>query len=133
MEWWAHHKKHCLTTTGRLFQLWVLADKLSIPKVQNLVIEQTVAFSRLSEGFQILQLQYVYQNTKEDCALRRLLIQLVAWSLTARHDFYRISKSLFPSEFMVDVAMLYSNAAPQRKTRRRLLSKIDAADFYESI
>lgn len=88
-----------------LLQLWVLADRLLIRKLQNAVLDK---LEDLLEGSsylpQIAACDFVYENTAVDCPLRQWLV--FQWSNNPTREAFASSVPIFPQE-MVDDMMLY--------------------------
>lgn len=81
--------------TLKLLQLWVLADKLLAPRLQNVVTEEIYVYWRKSYAYakSTVWIPYVYANTLEDSPLRRFAV---------RHAVYLIDSAVFkqhPSHF----------------------------------
>ncbi|CZR51183.1 uncharacterized protein PAC_01058 [Phialocephala subalpina] len=84
-----------------LAALWVLADKLCLPTLQNLVVEYIADISKLPNTWLPYKTyHYIYDNTSDDSPLRRLSVIQVATYFGAR-EFKKFSK-WFPVEILVD-------------------------------
>ena len=91
-------------------ELWVLAGRILLPKLQNHVIDVLTALSNDCPGFSILSealLQYVYDKTTPEEPLRRLFVeQAMGGGLlhddVGERDYY----SSFPSDMLVEFALL---------------------------
>jgi hypothetical protein len=85
-----------------LLCLWILADKLIMPVLQNTII--AALFCRKQIGYPIYteNLSYVYENTAKDSKLRLFLVDLI----TAYMDpaFFSRFEDHFPREFLVEIA-----------------------------
>ena len=64
-----------------LVELWVLADKLLIPQLQNQVIIEIEALRIRFRTTCTKSLRYVYENTPVGCPLRKLLVQQCAFNV----------------------------------------------------
>ena len=64
-----------------LIRLWVLADMLLIPDLQNIAIKGIEKQSSMSNSVCSNMYQYVYENTVLDSPLRKLMVFQVAWQL----------------------------------------------------
>ena len=87
-------------------QLWVLADKLLIPRLQN-AAAQEIATQRFNSGkIPTWSLNYVYENTGRGSPLRRLFIRLCAPALCDRQlpDFYTRHPDKFTKEMLLELA-----------------------------
>ncbi|KAG4433063.1 hypothetical protein IFR05_011457 [Cadophora sp. M221] len=60
-----------------LVELWVLADRLAIPELQNLAVKHINAIGNLDDPA-TETFDYIYQNTVYDSPLRRLVVQQCA-------------------------------------------------------
>jgi len=84
-----------------LVELWVLADKLLIRRLQNDAMRQIQA---LSDKFAVLAtkcLHYVYENTGKDSPLRKVFIYQVAWE--SELDILEQARKDIPEEMLWDV------------------------------
>lgn len=72
-----------------LVYLWILADYLQIPALQNLVIDEMLSkFSRLCEQIPVELYSEIYNNTSSESALRKLLVDRCVWKGYADSDIY---------------------------------------------
>ncbi|TVY32908.1 hypothetical protein LOCC1_G007719 [Lachnellula occidentalis] len=67
----------CILYTD-LVMLWVLADKLDIPSLQNLVLEKIEQISDESVSIPYESFDYIYRNTSKGSQLRRFLVEMVS-------------------------------------------------------
>jgi hypothetical protein len=86
-----------------LFQLWVVADKLSIPALQNSALSQLDKVIKKSGLDIIFSVLFVYANTSKRSELRRYLLAVIA--IEARTEFFEneFFHSRFPREFLVEM------------------------------
>ncbi|KAL2072737.1 hypothetical protein VTL71DRAFT_12080 [Oculimacula yallundae] len=85
-----------------LAALWVLADKLKMPRLQNQVM---TIFHRLCEDYAIVPLStfhYIYENTSMDSSLRKFVVRLCVTEL--HESVYKMNSADFPQEMMFDIA-----------------------------
>ena len=85
-----------------LATLWVLSEKLLIPRFQNLVMD-TLISTWEKERCTTTCISYVYANTGDRAALRRVIVDKVAWHM--KDGTFRAVQSFFPKEFYFDLAM----------------------------
>ncbi|OCK78890.1 hypothetical protein K432DRAFT_331197 [Lepidopterella palustris CBS 459.81] len=89
-------------------RLWVLADKLGIPTLQNKVMAEFPAkYTRLINKGNIHPkvLDFVYENTHEDSQLRKIIVDICAWGMEV--EKYAKHKESMPTEFLEDISEVW--------------------------
>ena len=91
------------------FQLWILADRLLVPKLQNATMRLLLLNKRrpsLKRG----TLQYVYENTTKGSPLRTRLVEHYTsrGSFTKPRDYEN-----WPSEMLADMVRVLGQSLPQ--------------------
>jgi hypothetical protein len=89
-----------------LAKLWVLADKLLIPSLQNQVIHKIDAIAAHSSEVYTKPMNYVYSNTSANTPLRRLFVLYCTRELGTEE--YSVCADDLPKEMLDDVATLFS-------------------------
>ncbi|RDL36902.1 uncharacterized protein BP5553_06254 [Venustampulla echinocandica] len=100
--------------SGSLVLLWLLADKLLIRRLQNLVIRQ---IDETIQQFGLLPLHVlhtVWQNTAEGCALRRYLIDAINCRMA--HVDFKASAESFPKDMLVELVVAFKKRLPNGAT-----------------
>lgn len=109
-----------------LSNLWVLADKLLIPRLQNLVIKTIEEIGEKLNEFATssANLDYIYSNTAADSPLRRLIVHHCATELNIKW----LSKNgdQFPKEMLLDIITYLCSTHPARDD---LASDRDMEDY----
>lgn len=118
----------CFTEDMALAELWVRADKMAVPALQNLVVSEIIAIREKTNAVAVTTLHYIYRRTAIDSPLRSLMVSEVAHCYQNSHPQFSMNVSFFPKEFLIDLAQ-YTTA---------LLSKDDeykanASDFFVSL
>jgi hypothetical protein len=107
----------------KLARLWVLAERLLIPRLQNLAIDRIDEKRIECKFIYTTALQHVWDSTAHDSPLRRLFIQQCAWNINA--DVYRSSIDRFPKQMLAEICFLFrENAKSDAKASRNM------ADFH---
>lgn len=92
-----------------LIQLWLFADKYSIPDLQNAAIDALNLKRNAMYQLPTLELHRVYDNTNESSPLRRFLIAASAETGTLEGWFSaaarKASPDKFPPYFVMDLAL----------------------------
>ncbi|KAG4433069.1 hypothetical protein IFR05_011463 [Cadophora sp. M221] len=91
------------TLDKTLIDLWVLADKFLIPRLQNLVIETMQRKVESSHLVPAYTFKYLYENTAEHSLLRRYIIGLCV--VSAYPSVYAEHMNIFPHDMLVDIAV----------------------------
>lgn len=108
VQGWIYTQKLLLDETGseyslgpQLYKLWILADRLLMPKLQNAIIEE-IRVRRLRP--QVCLFNWIYQNTTSTSTLRLLIANICAEGV--HNEIYTswVEKDYFPSELLLDMA-----------------------------
>lgn len=85
----------------RLAELWVLADKLILPRLQNLVLVTIRKISNRTDTIPTGIIPYVYEHTGKGSLLRRFIVDLCCLELSAA---YLTTQGSFTKDFLLDLA-----------------------------
>jgi hypothetical protein len=121
------HMKDCIPQTTSLLQLWVLAESLLLPQLQNQIMDALHSISQWCLIPFSVNLKYIYDKTAAASPLRRFVTNLLAWS-TPSED-YNDHAEFYPKDFFVDLAALFSSAVPPKAATHRR-NKTEMTDFY---
>lgn len=91
-------------TSSHLVRLWVLADRMLVPKLQDDALEEFDKLRvehrlRLSGG----TIQYIYDNTVDGSPLRRYVVALEATGYKDMPEDFVDLPQFFPREMLVDM------------------------------
>ncbi|CZR51105.1 uncharacterized protein PAC_00980 [Phialocephala subalpina] len=89
-----------------LAELWILADKLLIPSLQNLLVTRMVRIENRYKKAPSETFNYVYENTAAGSTLRDLAVHKCA-RLTPRAVVIRQTSDLIPKQLLVDLLLPY--------------------------
>lgn len=112
-----------------LAELWVLADKLLIPALQNLSIKAIYRGESRTGVSQIRTLKYVYESATTSSHLRRYFVERTAYSMTVAA--FRKYAEWFPKEMVVDIAAFAMECMAKGKLGISIL-KLDLAPYMVS-
>ncbi|KAK0100250.1 hypothetical protein ONS96_007533 [Cadophora gregata f. sp. sojae] len=91
-----------LSQTKALIQLWVLGEKLLIPRVQNSALDEILRI-RYHTGISVpTQYLYIYENTSAGSPLRRFFVDLCV-SRCKNPPRYNDSSDRYPKEMLLDI------------------------------
>jgi len=90
---------------NKLAGLWVLAERLLIPRLQNLAIDRLEEKGMEHNSVYTGVLQLVWDNTAQDSPLRRFLIHQCVWNI--KPDVYRSSIDIFPKQMLAEICFLF--------------------------
>ncbi|KAF4614415.1 hypothetical protein G7Y89_g15323 [Cudoniella acicularis] len=116
--------------TKSLVQLWILGEKLVIPKLQNLATDKLVLVCSSSKFPTLMSsIDIIYKNTADGSPLRRLAVDSCAWMMQS--DVFKKLKNIFTKDFLIDLTMTFSRATSplEKECQRR---KIKDTDFHIS-
>ena len=121
------HGARCEKETISRIELWVLAEKLLIPQLQNEAMTLLRSVGRTCiEPFE-MWVDYIYYKTAKDSPLRRFVVNLIAWS--APSSEYKEYPHLYHHEFLLDLVTVFSAAVPA-KTAANKRHKLDDTDYF---
>ncbi|TGO09184.1 hypothetical protein BTUL_0176g00200 [Botrytis tulipae] len=108
----------CILEDSALLQLWVLAEKFLIPRLQNYTIR--VLCNKVlvcNQNLSYKDCRYVYDNTAEDSALRRFVIEHSCWC----RAFGFLDRELvsYPVEMLGDIIMALKGQLPENARARK--------------
>jgi hypothetical protein len=92
-----------------MFRLWVLAEKLLIPSLQNLVVRELISHRAKTGVTPTLYFNYVYENTSAGSPLRRLILDTCAAFLVS--SWYSEHSSQFPKEMLLDLVTMMTKSS----------------------
>jgi len=92
---------NCNSVFMTLIELWVLADKLLMPRLQNDVLRELYYIMMQSYTAPLRSLHYLYANTAEKSGIRRLFLHRAAGYCSP--DIIKQHVADFPHQFLLDV------------------------------
>jgi hypothetical protein len=107
-----------------LAELWVLADKLLVPGLQNGALKGLQKVHEMTNKIHVSTLSYVYENTAFGSPLRRYFAASFAGHLSPK--LLQESPEKFPLQMVFDLAVIWGNVLPNRIG---LKPKGDLAEF----
>lgn len=87
-----------------LCNLWVLADKMLIPRLQNMIMDKIVEIPYDTKAFPTSCAEYVWLNTSEDSPLRLWFLRMVAYGLNAE-AFAKDKPLHYPKDMLFHLAV----------------------------
>jgi hypothetical protein len=109
-----------------LVQLWILADKLIIPELQNLVIKKIDEICEVTEIIPTAVLDSVYEKTSVESPLRRWFFYQCSTQLES--DWFTEHPEHFPQEMLIDMAVFWSRNMSEQ-TKIGLMENFTITDF----
>ena len=111
-----------------LVELWTLADKLLAPRLQNQIIQKMYRIMQQDEGcLPIPVLEYVYEHTPSDCALRRFILHHCACYM--KPEAYIEAPEKFPKEMLLELAVVYATKLNVEDVEKALGMGTDWAQY----
>lgn len=96
-----------------LVKLWILADKLLMPRLQNAAMYEIETLRQGGNIFPLSMMKYIYENTANESPLRDYTLQHCATTVTP--DAAKQCKQLSP-EFLFDLIVLLKSRVPKEIT-----------------
>jgi hypothetical protein len=109
-----------------LVELWVLADKLLIPSLQNAVIQELEKLRAFHKTTSTKFLHYVYDKTGPGSPLRRLFVHWCAFNVAS--DWFSKKPGHFPQEMLIDLVQLLSESSSE-DWKTQMSERRNMADF----
>ncbi|KAE9381284.1 hypothetical protein N431DRAFT_392327 [Stipitochalara longipes BDJ] len=109
-----------------LVELWVLADKLLVPALQNVVIKELERLRNKYKTTSTRCLPYVYEKTGPGSELRKLFISWCAFNVTSTR--FEEKPDHFPHEMLLELAQVLVEKMPDT-VKERITDERDMADF----
>lgn len=123
------HMRFCVAEDREAVKLWVLAGRLLVPRLQNIVFDHLDFASWRCGPLTQSAAKYVYDNTTTGSQLRNFVANKLAWSAhTPDEDDI---DSMHP-EMLADLVRIYRKASASG-FRERQANRVYAADYYVAI
>jgi hypothetical protein len=104
--------RDCFQEDLALAKLWVLADKLLLPRLQNQVIEKMEEIRTALNELPTSCATYIYEKTAAGSPLRRWLVHVCAGWLD--QEYFASNAGQFPHEMLMDMALFWRGWAEER-------------------
>ncbi|TVY73304.1 hypothetical protein LSUE1_G005518 [Lachnellula suecica] len=119
-------------TDMALVQLWVLADKLLIPQLQNQAIRELhrAQMGPLDVGdprIPFSTINYLYENTPRGSPLRKYIINMCA--LYVDEQYYLTNSSEFPKEMLLELVVAFAETVDMDDVKERFTLDSDWTQF----
>ncbi|KAH7417490.1 hypothetical protein BKA64DRAFT_636848 [Cadophora sp. MPI-SDFR-AT-0126] len=95
-----------------LIKLWVLAEKLLIPRLQNFVIDEMERCGKIICRVPVQCFKEAYEKTSPGSPLRRFLVDDCGWYLVP--EWYSKESNAFPSEMLIDLVTKLADTVESR-------------------
>ena len=92
------------TTQGDLLELWILADKLLVPRLRNRALLLFEGSRVKHNHIHMAQLMNAWTNTGDGCGLRRYLTNIIVRLLP--EEVYKKHQQCFTKDMLLEVAFL---------------------------
>ena len=86
-----------------LCELWILADKLRIPRLQNTILHQLEAHCEFANVVPTSSIRYIWDNTSPGAGLRRWLLYQIAHHLKTSAIINHPER--FPPDILLELAV----------------------------
>lgn len=84
-----------------LTRLWVLAEKILIPHLQNQVLTNFDEYRKSIHNISTSEIPFIYENTKVGSPLRTLIVNHCAWYI--KSSMFLDYPTYFPQEMLLDL------------------------------
>jgi hypothetical protein len=97
---------------NQLMKLWVLADKLLLPRLQNEAID-LIEETRFKYHLDCTSLfNYIWENTAAHTPLRHLFVDYSVWNINKLS--FRMHLDMFPKEMLGEICLLFADTTTSR-------------------
>lgn len=111
-----------------LAELWVLADKFDIPKLQNKCIENMLEIVAYCGGLIPLEpMKYIYENTSPESQLRKLGVSQCHY---ISPDCWVSNRKFLPYELLLDYIIFATKVGTGEARAPRRVLELKASDFF---
>ncbi|KAH8602925.1 hypothetical protein B0O99DRAFT_679906 [Bisporella sp. PMI_857] len=104
-----------------LAELYVLADRLLIPKLQNRVIREIELLRNRFGMTNTKCLSYVWENTAPESPLRKLLVQQCAFNM--HRDRLIEDADDFPREMLLELTLVLMDCIPKEVSEEKITAR----------
>lgn len=119
----------CLAQEKALLELWVLAEKLLLPRLQNSVMD-ILCRMRWQCSFHPQLYRYTYEHTAPGNPLRRMITEYETWNIDKRNHNPH-NDECYPREMAIDMFSLLRRTSPkERRKREREWPWVTPSEFY---
>jgi hypothetical protein len=113
-----------------LLELWILAEKLLIPTLQNVVAREIEEHRHCSHDVSTACLRYVYENTERGNLLRLLMVDICFCYLNV--PSYMKHPERYPQEMLIELVTAFGNAIASsdrsKRSPRKDFSRYEVAE-----
>lgn len=92
-----------------LAKLWDLAASFQVVEFQNKIIIKLFRLVKQVNGDQLVKLLHYAYERIEDTALKRLVVDKIAWHIEPKKLKYIKKKGYFPKQIWAKIALVYNN------------------------
>ncbi|KFY71686.1 hypothetical protein V499_08133 [Pseudogymnoascus sp. VKM F-103] len=103
-------------TFSQLLDVWILADYLIAPQLQNFVIDTMTSRIMKRRLPPVKDFVYFYEHTQSGSPMRKFLVDLCIWRYGEKAPLYRTDVAFMPREMAGDIMMMLAMRA-ERSTR----------------
>jgi hypothetical protein len=96
-----HSTEEMIDESMALAELWVLADKLRMPALQNLVVDTISAIETTTQKTAVSIYKHVYDWTAPESKLRKWAVEVSAGNL--EESTFKSHAQWFPHEMLIDI------------------------------
>lgn len=121
------HSRKCYAQYLLLVKLWVLADRLCIDRLQNVIINHIVRIQGECGRMSSACFSYIYESTAEGSPLRRLAVDQAAWFGDSDSFLSRLQD--YPKEMLLEIVSVFAKQLP-RVVRNRKTASMIAEDYH---
>lgn len=124
------HITKCATQDCYFVELWLLADRFLMSKLQNQVMDHMVRIYLSCGVMNPSQFAKIYEDSEVGSPLRRLVVTQCCWA--PEKDYYEKLSKYMPKDMLVDIAIAYRDSMTSaiRNSNRAV---VQATDYYVNV
>lgn len=111
--------------------IWILADRLLMPKLQNAVAAAMVDLRRGPQLTLQNTVDWIYKNTTPASKLRKLVVDLCAFQMEEKLWTAAGAQQRVPGQFLVDVALAFKADRAQLQMYHRSRKQVLRLEDYK--
>lgn len=95
-------------TINQLFDVWLLADYLLVPKLQNYAVDMMIAKQKNRNIIPTGMFRRSYKDTQPGSLMRKLTVDIFVWKWDTKSSEYRECADQIPSEMTMDLVIAFA-------------------------
>ncbi|KAL5321134.1 hypothetical protein ACEPPN_011946 [Leptodophora sp. 'Broadleaf-Isolate-01'] len=105
---WSEQRGEAVKTqTQALIELWVLCERLIIPRLQNVIIHEIQCVTEHTNTIPVSCFKYIHENNASNSPLRRIYVDQCVTRFSS-DDTYTFKPDRYPHEMLLDMVIMFT-------------------------